>query len=178
MNTVQPIRDLAQIDAMKRALLRQSPRNYFLFLLGINVGLRISDLIPLKVKDLQNSHIVIQEMKTGKNKRFFINNQLRSEINTYTSGSSPDDYIFPSRKGGHISRIQAYNILNTAAREVGLQQIGTHTLRKTFGYFHYKRYKDVALLQTLFGHAAPSITLRYIGITQDEIDDTLADFFL
>ena len=135
-------------------------------------------MIPLQVKDLQGSHIVIQETKTGKHKRFFINNQLRSEINAYTANNTPDDYIFPSRKGGYISRIQAYNILNTAAREVGLQQIGTHTLRKTFGYFHYKRYKDVALLQTLFGHAAPSITLRYIGITQDEIDDTLADFFL
>ena len=178
MNIVQPIRNPAQIDAMKRVLLRQNPRNYFLFLLGINIGLRISDLIPLQVKDLQGSHIVIQEMKTGKQKRFFINNQLRSEINAYTANSAPDDYIFPSQKGGYISRIQAYNILNTAAREVGLQQIGTHTMRKTFGYFHYKRYKDVALLQTLFGQAAPSITLRYIGITQDEIDDTLADFFL
>lgn len=59
-----------------------------------------------------------------------------------------------------------------------MDNIGTHTLRKTFGYFHYKRYKDVALLQQLFNHASPSITLRYIGITQDEIDDTLADFFL
>ncbi len=163
---------------MKQVLLRQSPRNYFLFVLGINVGLRIGDLIPLKVRDLQSSHIILQEAKTGKSKRFLINNQLRSEINTYTTGCNPDDYVFPSRKGGYIGRIQAYNILNSAAKEVGLTQIGTHTLRKTFGYFHYKRYKDVALLQTLFGHAAPSITLRYIGITQDEIDDTLADFFL
>lgn len=163
---------------MKQALLRQSRRNYFLFVLGINIGLRISDIIPLKVCDLQNSHIVIRESKTGKNVRFLINNQLRSEINEYTAQWSPDDYIFPSKKGGYIGRVQAYNILNTAAREVGLKHIGTHTLRKTFGYFHYKRYKDVALLQTLFGHSAPSITLRYIGITQDEIDDTLADFFL
>ena len=91
MNIVQPIRNPAQIDAMKRVLLRQNPRNYFLFLLGINIGLRISDLIPLQVKDLQGSHIVIQEMKTGKQKRFFINNQLRSEINAYTANSAPDD---------------------------------------------------------------------------------------
>lgn len=178
LNIVEPIRDRAKIEAMKQSLLRQSRRNYFLFVLGINIGLRISDIIPLKVRDLQSSHIVIRESKTGKNVRFLINNQLRSEINDYTAGWSPDAYIFPSKKGGYIGRVQAYNILNTAAQEVGLTHIGTHTLRKTFGYFHYKRYKDVALLQTLFGHAAPSITLRYIGITQDEIDDTLADFFL
>lgn len=178
MKTVQPIRDRDKIDAMKQVLLCTSERNYFLFVLGINVGMRISDLLPLRVRDLMGSHLVVQEKKTGKRKRFFINNQLRREIDLYIDGRAPEEYVFPSRKGGHISRIQAYYILNDAARAVGLDSIGTHTLRKTFGYFHYKRYKDVALLQQLFNHAAPSITLRYIGITQDEIDDTLADFFL
>lgn len=178
MKTVQPIRDHVKIDEMKNVLLCRSERNYFLFVLGINVGFRISDLIPLRIRDLQGTHLTIQEKKTGKRKRFFINNQLRSEINLYIDGKDPDEYVFPSRKGGHISRIQAYNILNDAARAVGLENVGTHTLRKTFGYFYYKRYKDVALLQQLFNHASPSITLRYIGITQDELDDTLADFFL
>lgn len=178
MKTVQPIRDRAKIDAMKKALLCKSERNYFLFVLGINVGMRISDLLSLRIGDLMGTHLVVQEKKTGKRKRFFINNQLRREIEQYAIGRAPEEYVFPSRKGGHISRIQAYYILNDAAREVGLDNIGTHTLRKTFGYFHYKRYKDVALLQQLFNHASPSITLRYIGITQDEIDDTLADFFL
>ena len=178
MKTVQPIRDHAKIDAMKKALLCKSERNYFLFVLGINVGMRISDLLPLRIGDLMGTHLVVQEKKTGKRKRFFINNQLRREIEQYAIGRAPEEYVFPSRKGGHISLIQAYYILNDAAREVGLDNIGTHTLRKTFGYFHYKRYKDVALLQQLFNHASPSITLRYIGITQDEIDDTLADFFL
>lgn len=36
--------------------------------------------------------------------------------------------------------------------------MGTHTLRKTFGYWHYKQYKDVAILQDIFNHSAPSIT--------------------
>lgn len=45
-------------------------------------------------------------------------------------------------------------------------------MRKTFGYFHYKQYKDVAILQEIFNHSAPSVTLRYIGINQDEIDDS------
>ena len=51
-------------------------------------------------------------------------------------------------------------------------------MRKTFGYHHYKRYKDVAILQEIFNHSAPSITKRYIGIRQDEINDTLNDFRL
>ena len=51
-------------------------------------------------------------------------------------------------------------------------------MRKTFGYQHYKRYKDIAILKEIFNHAAPSITKRYIGITQDEINETLNDFRL
>lgn len=57
MKTVQPIRDHAKIDAMKKALLCKSERNYFLFVLGINVGMRISDLLPLRIGDLMGTHL-------------------------------------------------------------------------------------------------------------------------
>ena len=88
------------------------------------------------------------------------------------------DYLFPSKKGGHIGRVQAYTLLNDAAKEAGLEDIGTHTLRKTFGYHFYKRTKDVALLQNIFNHSAPSVTLRYIGINQDIIDAAVENFSL
>ena len=83
-----------------------------------------------------------------------------------------------ARTKQNIGRVQAYRILNKAAAEVGLIEIGTHTLRKTFGYHFYKRYKDVALLQEIFNHSAPSITLRYIGINQDIIDEAVGGFHL
>jgi integrase len=51
-------------------------------------------------------------------------------------------------------------------------------MRKTFGYWHYQQYHDVAMLQTIFNHSSPSITLRYIGINQDEIDKSYRDFSL
>ena len=81
--------------------------------------------------------------------------------------------MFPSRKGSSaIQRNQAYKILNEAARTVGIQEsIGTHSMRKTFGYHAYKSGIDIALLQKIFNHSCPSVTLRYIGITQDSIDD-------
>jgi integrase len=163
---------------MKAVLKRKNYRDYLLFVVGINTGLRISDLLQLKVGHTKNSHIIITEGKTGKIKRFPINSNLRELLDEYTIGMSDDDYLFPSRKGEHIGRVQAYRILNDAAKEVGLDEIGTHTLRKTFGYHHYQRYKDVALLQEIFNHSSPSITLRYIGINQDAIDASLAGFFI
>lgn len=56
--------------------------------------------------------------------------------------------------------------------------VGTHTMRKTFGYHHYKQNKDVAMLQMIFNHSNPRTTLRYIGIAQDEIEESYKNFIL
>ena len=179
MKEVQPIRDKDIIAKFKDKLLHKSYRDYMLFVVGINTGLRISDILPLRKSDVSGSHIIIKEKKTGKNKRFKINSSLRNEIDKYTSNMKDDDYLFPSRKGDKaITRVQAYRILNEVAETLGIPEIGTHTLRKTFGYWHYKQYKDVAILQEIFNHSAPSVTLRYIGITADLVDKTIDDFYL
>lgn len=181
MNTVQPIRDKNQIEDMKNELLKLGYKNYLLFVVGINTGLRISDILNLKVYDVRDrSHITIKEKKTGKEKRFLINSQLRKDFEKYIHRMDNEDYLFQSRKGANrpISRVQAYRILNQASFKVGLKEVGTHTLRKTFGYWHYQIYKDVAILQDIFNHSAPSITLRYIGINQDIKDKTIEDFYL
>lgn len=186
MNYVQPIREQSKIEEMKRELKKGGTRDYLLFYTGINTGLRISDIIKLKVKDVLNqdrtmkTHIDIIEEKTNKKKRFKINNGLVEELRQFTKDMDFDEYIFKSRKGENmpITRIQAYRILNNAGEKIGLEEIGTHTLRKTFGYHFYQQTKDVALLQELFNHSAPSITLRYIGINQDKIDQAYDNFSL
>lgn len=180
MNFVQPIRDKKVIDDFKRELLKKSYRDYMLFTMGINTGLRISDLLKLKVVDVKDkTHIIIVEGKTRKNKRFLINDMLRLEINKYIKGMKFEEYLFKSRKGDKpISRVQAYRILNEVADKLGVDSIGSHSLRKSFGYWHYRQYKDVAILQDIFNHSSPSITLRYIGISQDNKDETIKDFYL
>lgn len=181
MNLVQPIRDQSQILKMQNLLLENSYRDFMLFTIGINTGLRISDILKLKVSDVKcKTHITITEQKTNKSKRFLINSQLKKHIDKYIKGMNDDDYLFPSRKGENspISRIQAYRILNEVAAMLGIEEIGTHTLRKTFGYWHYKQYKDVAILQDIFNHSAPSITLKYIGINDDIKDKTIENFYL
>jgi integrase len=181
MNIVQPIRDAAMIERMKRELLKRGARDHLLFVLGINTGLRVSDLLPLRVKDVRDvTHIRVQEAKTGKVKRAYVNPYLREQIDSYVEGMSEETYLFRSQKGKNhpISRVQAYRILNDAAKAIGLEEVGTHTLRKTFGYHHYQVFKDVALLQELFNHSAPSVTLRYIGVNQDNMDETIKEFHL
>ncbi len=181
MNKVEPIRDKNKIKEIKNILKEKSNRNYMIFVLGINTGLRISDLLKLKVENVKNkSHIIIKEQKTSKNKQFLINSNLRKEINKYIEDMAEQEYLFQSRIGENkpLTRFQAYRILSTAGKKAGLDRIACHSTRKTFGYHHYKKYKDVALLQKLFNHSSPSITLDYIGITQDIIDNSIEDFNL
>lgn len=182
MNRVQPIRSQLQIAQMKEHLRARSERDYMIFVLGINVGVRIGDLLKLTVGQVQGSHMNIIEEKRGKDRVHLINHQLRQELDAYISSQKlrPNDYLFRSRQGGNrpITRVQAYRILRNAAESLSIENVGTHTLRKTFGYWHYRQFGDVALLQTVFRHSSPAETLRYIGIQQDEIDESTRAFFL
>ncbi|WP_141434398.1 site-specific integrase [Bacillus sp. 03113] len=178
MNFVQPIRDPEIIKSIKTYLKEQNERNYMLFVTGINSGLRISDILPLKVKDAKKSHFSLRETKTGKQKRIQITPSLRRELKRYIEGKEDDDYLFKSREGRNkpIGRNMAYRILRKAAKEFGLDEIGTHTLRKSFGYHFYQQTKDVAMLQEIFNHSSPQITLRYIGVNQDSMDKAMIKF--
>jgi integrase len=177
---VEPLRTLEEINEMKSALYELGgARDRFLFVLGINTGLRASDLVRLKVGDIRGkAYADVTEEKTGKNRRLHLL-AIQPDIVEYCADKHDGEYLFPSRKSnGHISTTQAYRILTRAGEWVGRNDIGTHTMRKTFGYHYYKRTKDIATLMEIFGHAAPSITKRYIGIRDDEIAETLKNFRL
>jgi integrase len=179
MNIVQPIRDLEKIEEIKEYLKEDSMRNYLLFLLGINTGLRISDILKLKVKDVDDTnHIVLREQKTGKQKWIRLTPALKRELKEYIEGKGFEEYLFKSRQGKDkpIGRNMAYKILKETANEFKLKNIGTHTLRKTFGYHFYKQTKDIAMLQDLFNHSSPLITKKYIGISQDSMDKAMVNF--
>ena len=182
MKYVQPIRDKNKIEEIKSYLKQNGSRDLLLFTMGINTGLRISDLLKLKVIYVRNkSHVEIKEQKTGKIKRFPLLGNLQSMIEEYTKGKLDNEYLFRSREGANkpITRVMAYLIINEACQKAGItDSIGTHTLRKTFGYHHYQQFHDVAILQYLLNHSSPSITLRYIGITQDNVENTLQQFEL
>jgi integrase len=181
MVSVEPIRDKNKIEIVKKILKEHGSRDYLLFLLGINSGLRISDILKLKVSDVKDKQFVeLKEQKTGKYKRFPITNSYKNVINEFIIGKNSNEWLFSSQKGNHpITRIQAYRIICNACLKAGITtRIGTHTLRKTFGYHFYNKTKDIALLQCIFNHSTPAITLKYIGITQDIIDANLKAFAL
>ncbi|MCQ6527505.1 site-specific integrase [Bacillus mycoides] len=178
MNFVQPIRDPEQIQQIKEYLKEKNERNYMLFVIGINTGLRISDILKLKVGNVQGSHISMREIKTGKQKRIQITSSLKRELKWFNEGREEAEYVLQSRKGKNrpIGRSMAYKILKRTAAEFGLDEIGTHTLRKTYGYHMYLQTKNIALLMEIFNHSSEKVTLRYIGVNQDAMDKAMSRF--
>jgi site-specific recombinase XerD len=180
MQTVQPIRDKAKIEAMKKILRASTLRNELLFVLGINTGLRISDILALKIADVSTvDRLELREKKTNKKRTIALSKKTCRLIEQYLHrerpGAKAQEPLFRSQKGGKsISRQHAYEILNEAARAVGItEHIGTHSLRKTFGYFAYKQGIDLAMIQKLLNHSSQTETLRYIGITQEQMDEVV-----
>lgn len=181
MEFVQPIRDKKALETMKKLLKANNPRDHCLFVLGINSGLRISDLLTLQVSDVIDGkgrikdRITLRERKTNKVKDFPLGETSRKASKEYLESvdGEPAQALFASRKGsGPITRQQAYRVLNDAARAIGIKdKIGTHSLRKTFGYHAFQAGVDITRIQKLLNHSSPSVTLAYIGITQDELDD-------
>jgi len=178
--TVEPIREKAKIKQLYQYLNGSDPKYAIIFKFGINTGLRISDIIPLKVCDIFNEnwqfkeYLILHEQKTAKEKKIKLNKTLRSCLYNYvkTQQLGLPDYLFPSQKGGCIGRIQIYRVLKEAAMVMGIESFGTHSLRKTWGYWTYKISKyNIGLIMDTFNHSSPRITLRYIGINQDQKDE-------
>ncbi len=156
------MRDLEQIQQIKEHLKEKSERNNILFVMGINTGLRISDILKLKVGDLKGSHISMPEMKTGKQKRIQITAALKRKLRWFNENREDDEYLLKSRqeKNRSIGRSMTYKILSGAAAEFGLDEIGTHTLRKTYGYHMYMQTKNIA-----FTHGDIQLLVRESHVT-------------
>ena len=179
--TVEPIRKIKDIKAITR-LLKSRPRDYLLWLAGINNGLRANDLVRLQYRQVEGlkpgAVIKIVESKTGKNNFLMINKSVHKAIDFYVKAVNPepDDYLFRSRKGnGHITSHTVGNMIREWTAAINLKgQYGAHTLRKTWGYHmrvhHCAGYE---ILCKRYNHSSPSVTMRYLGIEDREVHELL-----
>ena len=179
---VRPLRTSEDIKEMMWAIGRTSrhaKRNQFLFLLGINTGLRASDLVRLKVKDVSVRNPKIKEQKRKKVRVLFLD-AIWKDVQTYISGMRSDEYLFQSQKGTNkpLTTTAVYQMLDKAAKLLGRTDVGTHTMRKTFGYHYYKQTKDIVSLMEIYRHSNQSETKEYIGIREEELEESLKGFRL
>lgn len=176
MNIVRPIIKDSKVIEIEEYLKANNTRDYLLFLCGITTGLRISDILKLRVKDLlYQDTLYITEQKTNKQKEIAISNKLKKEVIKYCKDKPENEYIFKSREGYNqpIGRNRAYKILHNAGKKCKVNNIGTHSLRKTFGRKYYQKYKDIESLRVFFNHSTITMTRRYIGVEQEIINNNV-----
>jgi integrase len=165
-------------------------RDYALITFGLFSGLRNSDIIERKWGDLfyENGEwrdcVRILAKKTEKYGEFFITEPMKAVLMQYIKalGGSVNlnDYIFPTRQSDHITYRRSLQIVKEGAKACGIQvNIGTHSLRKTFGYQSMQEHKDDALflatLMRLYGHSSERVTLAYCGVDEDNTRDLFGD---
>ncbi len=138
--------------------------------------MRISDILKFRVRDCLKKYYNIREKKTKKQKTYDWNPYLKKELDSYIANKDPDEYLFKSRKGSNkpIGRVRAYIIIKDACNTCGVYNVGTHTLRKTFGLFLYEASeKNIGMIMDVLNHSSEDITLRYIGVTQEKNNNTM-----
>jgi len=184
LNRVEPIRDKRKIVAIKNLLKgAERWRDYTLFVLGINFGLRIDDLLKLQVKDVLDEsgeikdRFTIVEGKTKKSNTIKINDSAKEAIrllfdNTDIKDDLKNHLIYNTKEPYKpIHRVSAHRLVNQICSEVGIKNIaiGTHTLRKTWGYHAHKAGISIEVIQAKYMHQSTATTRRYLGIEQKDV---------
>lgn len=164
-------------------------RNKMLFLIGINLSLRISDLVSLKWNFFLKDDMTFRDFykiqpkktrKTGKFVTLYFNEVVKKTIMDYIKQYPIQDmngYVFKSREGSDaIKEKSVWRIIVDVAIEAGIDKnVGTHSLRKTFGYhvWHNAEDKEKALvmLMVIFNHSSVATTKKYIGVMGEEVED-------
>lgn len=175
----KPIRDKNKIYEIRNYLKEnRRVRDEFLFTLALNTGRRMGDLVKLRVRDIYNKeYLNFEEEKTKKRARVLLYN-IKDDIKEYCKNKNSNDFLFPAKTGKyakkkHICYNTAYKIFNEIFKKFKVDQSATHTLRKTFAYWHYRENKDLETIRIILNHSCVEITKRYICIHDDDIDNSI-----
>lgn len=180
-----PIKEIEQVYDIQDYLKANSQRNYILFLLGISTGYRAGDLVQLKVRNvrqaLEDGYFTIMEgkklnsknirEKNRKPRRVIIIKNLRKKLEEYIQDKKDYEYMFPSRKGGHIQTKRVSQILSEAADYFKIKNISAHSMRKTYAYRIYESNDhDLLAVKEMLGHSSIEETKAYLGLDREMFD--------
>lgn len=174
MNRTIPIENDEELIEIKEQLKKKGTMCLLLWAFGVNTSLRISDILPIQVKDVLGDKLYLKEKKTGKRQEIALNKGITDILEGYIKNMQPDDYLFSGRQGGNkpISRQRASQIIKEAVSAIGLNpdRISCHTMRKSRALRIYQQTGDIALVMKMLNHSSQAVTLRYLGLEQEKLD--------
>ncbi len=153
----------------------------FYIIFSVNSGLRVSDILTIKHNDLINDNLLINEMKTKKDRLITLNDNIKKgykvlletlkENNVEVKG---EDFVFTSQKN-EVYKTQSINVILKSLFPYKNIQVSTHSLRKSFARRIYSNNNEsensLVLISDIFSHSSISISRRYLGIRKESIQD-------
>ena len=176
MNEVDAIKDPHDIERISREFAGlYGYKAKAMWDLGLQLALRISDLLKVKYSDIENGRLILIESKTKKIANIKLNGKAINVIQKLKSENPNDFYLFQAN-GNRVTEIKPMSrqYVTKCFQEVGSSlklNLGTHSMRKTRGYHLYKKRGDITKVMKMLRHSSQATTLRYIGITQEDIDE-------
>lgn len=160
-----PIKSIEEINMIKDFYKKKNQvRELLMFLLAINTGIDLVDLLNLKVKDVKNrSYLVL-----GKQRSIPLTPEVLELIPELVEGQPMSAYLFRNARGGKFNRTTVFYNFKDICTELGLsEKYSVGSWRKTFAYHYYQKYKDISYLMWLFNQHTVNIAFSFIGVEEN-----------
>lgn len=186
---VEPIRQKAAIERIKGVLLHHNKyRDHAIFTLGINTAYRANELLSITVEQAHQiltegvgCRFELKQSKNRKHRAVTINRAAYEALDLYYNHDDmirynakhhPTTALFHSSRSEVLTVPSLTRLVKTWCNGAGLKgNYGSHTMRKTWGYWHYKRGTPLPILMVAFGHASQQQTLEYLCIQAQDVND-------
>jgi len=184
MKSVDAVKTVEDVKFISRKLTLNAKGNTLysdIWEFGLQVALRISDLLSVTMEEAKQGRIVLKEEKTGKTRSIDLNEKARGIVAKRAAEHPQHVYLFEVEsnraKGKPVSRIAVANAFKAVGDEIGIQ-LGTHSMRKTRGWIMHSAGVSIEKICRVLNHSSPAVTMAYIGLTQAEIDATYHEFVI
>lgn len=184
MELVEAVKTTEEVERVTRKLTFNARSNTLyadIWQFGLQVALRISDLLTITMAEAQTGQLKVIEGKTGKVRIIQLNEKARSIAAARAHSNSEAVYLFEVNsnraKGKPVSRVAVAKAFKAVGEEMGIH-LGTHSMRKTRGWVMHQAGVSIEMICKVLNHSSPAITMAYLGITQSEIDSTYDQFVI
>lgn len=184
MELVEAVKTAEEIERITRKLKFNARGNTLyadIWQFGLQVALRISDLLQITMAEAMSGQLKVIEGKTGKTRSIKLNEKARQIVATRKQSHPDATYLFEvdsnRAKGKPVSRVSVAKAFKAVGDEIGIN-LGTHSMRKTRGWLMHQSGVSIEMICKVLNHSSPAITMFYLGITQDEIDSTYDQFVI
>jgi len=192
MIEVEAVKTTEQRQQVEAHLAAQNAIYLDIWKVGVNTALRISDLLALTMKDVRSLNpeepaLNVTEQKTGKHRKIVVNRTALGVMQRRLAKYPDHKWLFQSVAANRkrrelpkpINRRSVSRVFEKVGQKVAPKvALGTHSMRKTRGYAMYKAGRSIESIAKVFNHSSPTVTMRYIGLVQQDIDESYTELEL